>query len=144
MIPTVKTIRFCVHGAPVGKARPRVTRTGHAYTPEKTKNYERIVRACYQSQVGRFSFPPGVPLTVHLYAEFPIPKSTSKKKAASLRGRWHIKKPDADNVAKAVLDALNGIAYPDDAAISKLTVEKTYSDQPGVMVQITGNLADPF
>lgn len=119
-----------------------MTKSGHTYTPEKTRDYERLVRACYQSQVGRFSFPPGVPLTVLIEAEFPIPKSTSKKKAAALMGRWHTKKPDADNVAKAVLDALNGIAYPDDAAISKLTVEKSYSDQPGVMVRITGEVPD--
>lgn len=133
-------MHFCVHGPPVGKARPRVTKSGHTYTPEKTKDYERLVRACYQSQVKRFSFPPGVPLTVKLQAEFPIPKSTSKKKAAALVGKWHTKKPDADNVAKAVLDALNGLAYPDDSAVSKLTVEKTYSTSPCVLVQITGEI----
>ena len=76
-------------------------------------------------------------------AEFPIPKSTSKRKAAALIGKWHTKKPDADNVAKAVLDALNGYAYPDDSAVSKLSVEKVYSDPPGVYVQITGEIPDP-
>lgn len=143
MIQTVKSIRFCVHGAPVGKARPRVTKSGHAYTPQKTKDYEAIVRACYQSQVGRGRFPAGVPLTVKITAEFPIPKSTSKKRAAALIGRWHTKKPDADNVAKAILDALNGYAYPDDSAVSKLTAEKVYGEPPGVYVQITGEIPEP-
>lgn len=139
---TVKTIRFCVHGTPVGKGRPRFTKSGRTYTPEKTENYERLVRACYQSQVRRFSFPPGVPITAKLQAEFPIPKSTSKKRAAAMLGRWHTKRPDADNVAKAILDALNGYAYPDDSAISKLSVEKTYSNQPCVMVELIGEIPD--
>lgn len=143
MIQTVKSIRFCVHGAPVGKARPRVTKSGHAYTPQKTKDYEAIVRACYQSQVGRGRFPAGVPLTVKITAEFPIPKSTGKKRAAALLGRWHTKKPDADNVAKAILDALNGVAYPDDSAVARLVVEKTYSDQPCVLVAIVGEIPEP-
>lgn len=42
----------------------------------------------------------------------------------------HIKKPDLDNMAKSVLDALNGLAYIDDSQIYSLTLFKTYSEQP--------------
>ena len=48
----------------------------------------------------------------------------SKEKAATLDGTPHTKRPDADNVAKAILDALNGHAYNDDSAIALLTVRK--------------------
>ena len=47
------------------------------------------------------------------------------------------KKPDCDNIAKIVLDALNGIAYHDDAQVAELTVIKTYSRAPRVLVEIT-------
>lgn len=46
------------------------------------------------------------------------------------------KKPDIDNITKAVLDALNKVAYKDDAAIVQFSVEKFYSDNPRVEVTI--------
>ena len=41
-----------------------------------------------------------------------------------MEGMAHIRRPDADNVAKAILDALNGYAYPDDSAVSALRITK--------------------
>ena len=46
------------------------------------------------------------------------------------------KKPDTDNIAKAILDALNGLAYYDDAQICQLEVYKFYSDEPRAEVYI--------
>lgn len=49
------------------------------------------------------------------------------------------KKPDCDNVAKMICDALNGLAYKDDAQIVNLNVLKAYtSDVPFVAVTIIG------
>ena len=117
------TIRFTVPGAPVGKGRPRFTRSGHAYTPEKTAVYEERVRLCWKIQSGK-GFAGGVPLAASITAFFPLPKSLPAKKTAALDGTPHTKKSDADNVAKAVLDALNGCAYPDDSQIAFLSVRK--------------------
>jgi Holliday junction resolvase RusA-like endonuclease len=46
------------------------------------------------------------------------------------------KKPDADNIMKAIADALNGIAYKDDSQIVNVTITKWYSDTPRVEVAI--------
>lgn len=46
------------------------------------------------------------------------------------------KKPDIDNVVKAVLDALNGVAYRDDTQVIELHVRKSYSEKPRVEVCI--------
>ena len=46
------------------------------------------------------------------------------------------KKPDTDNIAKAILDALNGVAYYDDAQVVELHVVKKYSDEPRAEVMI--------
>lgn len=46
------------------------------------------------------------------------------------------KKPDIDNVVKAVLDALNGVAYRDDTQVVELHVRKSYSEKPRVEVSI--------
>ena len=65
---------------------------------------------------------------------FDIPKSISKAKKAEmlLNSIRPTKKPDCDNIAKAVLDSLNGIAYKDDKQVVFLTVEKFYGDTPKV------------
>ena len=129
-------VSFCVPGPPVGKARPRVTKAGHAYTPQKTRDYEKLVRACYESQIGTIKFVGRKPLEVLIEAEFPIPKSASKKKQAEMVDTYHVNKPDADNLAKSILDGLVGVAIEDDSAVSVHTVVKTWSNSPCVYVHI--------
>ena len=127
---------FTVYGAPQGKARPRVTRNG-TYTPEKTKEYEKAVQWAYMMQAQGAMFP-DVSLMVVIDAYYPIPKSATKKKHERMQdGLIRPKvKPDLDNVAKAVCDALNGQAYRDDAQIAALYVRKWYDEKPRVEVQI--------
>lgn len=74
-----------------------------------------------------------------IVAFFPIPKSTSKKnKALMLAGEIkYTKKVDCDNLAKIVLDSLNGIAYKDDAQVYELSVKKLYAEEPKVVVTLT-------
>lgn len=108
-------IQFTVPGRPIGKGRPRVTRYG-TYTPQKTKDYEALVQRCWQTQSG-VSFSGGIPLLAEITAWFPVPQSTSKKKRALMEGTYHLARPDADNLAKAILDAGNGLFYPDDSAV---------------------------
>ena len=78
-------------------------------------------KQCFHTTFPEFA---GIPLRATVTAFFTVPKSTSKKKAATMDGTPHIKRPDADNVAKAILDALNGHAYNDDSAIAALSVRK--------------------
>lgn len=129
-------IKFTVPGVPVGKGRPRFTRTGHTYTPEKTAAYEEKVRLCWKTQSGQ-GFAGGIPLKASIIAYLPIPKSTSKKKAASMEGTFHMSRPDADNIVKSILDALNGHAYPDDSAVQIDRCWKIYTNAaPRVEVTI--------
>lgn len=125
-------IIFTVPGVPQGKGRPRVTRNG-TFTPKKTRDYEKKVRDCYIAQGGQM-FPDDTPLFASITAIFPIPSSLSKKRRALFNGKRHCKKPDADNVAKAILDSLNGVAYRDDSAVSSLIVGKSYGDDARVIV----------
>lgn len=71
-------------------------------------------------------------------AYYGIPKSASKRTRADMLSRYirPAKKPDLDNVAKIVLDSLNGLAYKDDAAVVELVVEKFYSETPRVEVRL--------
>lgn len=128
---------FNIPGVPVGKARPRVTRTGHAYTPEKTVLYENWVKECFLNQCPEWKAG-DQECRVVIVAEFSVPKSISKKKRDDML-RHAInptKKPDLDNIVKSVLDALNGIAYTDDSHVTSLHIKKIYSDDPKVTVTI--------
>lgn len=128
---------FRVDVDPVGKGRPRFTRDGHAYTPERTRKFEAAVRshACgFMKRMEAPRIPVGVPIDVRVLALFPIPKSWSKKKKAEAAKL--IPRIDVDNVLKAVLDALNGVVFEDDRQIVKAVAEKRYSNAPGVVVYI--------
>ena len=109
-----------------------------AYTPEKTTNYENLVRLSYQQQCAGQAFDKDVQLRVWIDATFPIPKATSKKKREAMEAGhiFHTKKPDCDNIAKACLDALNGIAYYDDSQVCILAVSKRYGAEPKVKIKI--------
>ena len=119
------TEHLIIPGEPVAKGRPRMTRTGHAYTPEKTRLYEAHVRDVWKRNCSHRAS--NKPLRVSVVAYFPVPKSVSKKRRAEMEGAPHTKRPDADNLAKSVLDALNGLAFEDDSAIYDLRVEKCYT-----------------
>lgn len=134
-------IRFTVPGEPQGKGRPRfATRCGHAvaYTPPKTAEYERIIRKVYNLTCKGRKVECGA-ASVEIRAYFGIPKSTPKwKRADMLAGiLYPTKKPDADNILKIVLDALNGVAYDDDKQIIEASVHKRYSDNPRVEITIS-------
>ena len=105
------------------------------YTPKDTVNYENLVRYTYQSDVG---VKLEGPIEAKIIGYFPIPKSTSKKKAELMRTKQipYTNKIDTDNLAKIILDSINNIAYDDDKQVYRLEVEKWYSDNPRVEVEL--------
>lgn len=75
---------------------------------------------------------------ISVVAVFPIPGSASRKRRRDmLEGReLPTKKPDADNILKIILDALNGLAYADDKQVVWAECQKNYGEQPGVLVAV--------
>ena len=128
-------MKLIIPGEPCAKQRPRLGK-GFTYTPEKTVNYETLVKQLFITQQHE-RLEGELKMTVRAY--FSIPRSASKKKREKmLNGEIRpIKRPDWDNVGKIISDALNKIAYDDDSQIVSATVEKWYSDNPRVEVEIT-------
>lgn len=126
-------IKLVVPGEPKGKARPRMsTRTGVAYTPKKTIEYENWVRECYLLTKEKQRLEGQIRADIKVF--YSIPKSISKKKRIEMiEGKLRpTKKPDVDNIAKIILDSLNGIAYDDDKQIVGCCIEKWYGEDPRV------------
>ena len=126
-------ITIVVPGVPIGKGRPRFARTGHAYTPEKTRHYEAMLRDYARQAMG--DRPPcEEPMRVIMIAVFPIPASWSAKKRGS--AKVCATRPDADNIVK-LCDALNQIVWKDDNQVVTLLVKKLYGDQPCLRIGIS-------
>ena len=130
--------RFSVPGEPKGKGRPKFSRAmGRAYTPLTTATYENLVKVQYDQSCEQYA-DSKEPVLMEIRAYYGIPISTSKKKQALMQDGYivPVKKPDADNVAKIICDALNELAYKDDTAISDLIIRRRYSNKPRVEVYI--------
>jgi Holliday junction resolvase RusA-like endonuclease len=130
-------IRFTIPGAPVGKGRARSTKSGHHYTPEKTRQYEKLVREIAFMRKPSYAVITG-PVRLSLVFYLPIPASWSKKdRLQAQEGKvHHTGKPDLDNLIKSVSDGLNGVVYVDDCQIVAIDAMKVYDINPRVEVEI--------
>lgn len=119
-----------------GKGRVRfVRKTGRTYTPDATAEAMERIRAAYVKAANGKSAPKGVPVYVEISTYRQLPKSRPKK----VESEPDVFKPDADNIAKLVLDALNGVAWVDDTQIVRLLVDKDdRTRDPGLPHEVTG------
>ena len=129
---------FEVPGKITGKARPRVnTLTGRAYTPGNTKDYEMLIKQYFKVKYPRYETLEGR-IKVSIIAYFSIPKATKKSDINEMLDNniSPTKKPDIDNIVKAVLDSMNKFAFKDDNQITKLEVEKKYALEDKIYIKI--------
>jgi Holliday junction resolvase RusA-like endonuclease len=133
-------VAFTVPGDPQGKGRARVGKIGgHArmFTPAKTVAYEGLIAmAAQQAMAGCKPFVGAC--AVEVECVFAMPKSMSKKhRVDALAGRMRpTKKPDGDNVLKAVCDGINGVVWVDDVQAVDSRVIKRYGETPCVQVRV--------
>lgn len=120
-------MEFVVYMDPIGKARPRFTKGGQTYTSKKTRRAEAAIRRTFVA-AGGHKLEKGVLVAIYVTVIFPIPKSYSKKRAKACMDSIEqpTKKPDADNILKLVMDALNGVAYEDDRQVVDAGIHKRY------------------
>ena len=133
-------ISFTVDGTAVPKQRPRISGR-RAYTPKRTKDYEeRVLKEFCSSYRGFYpAFGKDTPVRVCISIYQGIPKSWPKKKRtqAEQGGTSPLgRNGDIDNIAKSILDALNGFAYEDDCQVTTLIVTKQYGLQPCAEIQL--------
>jgi len=130
-------MRFTIYIDPQAKERPRFnpfSKQVTAYTPKKTTEFQEEVRRVVTLEFSKTRefpiYPGGVPLEVNVDLVFKrIGKFKPKKYGDGLQ--WKPTKPDFDNVVKAVLDALNGVLWEDDAQVVKSTTQTFYAERYG-------------
>lgn len=111
--------------------RPRLSSHG-AYNPTDYTEYKKAL-AMYCVPKIKYKTKEAVSMSVKFY--YKKPKSWSKAKKES--NILHVSKPDLDNLVKTVKDALNGLAYIDDAQVCDLHVTKEYADADGMSIKLT-------
>jgi Holliday junction resolvase RusA-like endonuclease len=114
---------------PIPAPRPRVTRHG-TYNDPKYTNYKKAIALYCQHYFGVSD----KPIAMHVIFLFGIPKSWSKQKKEAII--WHTSRPDSDNLLKGIKDALNGIAYIDDAQVCYVSAKKQYAENEGIEIEI--------
>lgn len=132
------TYTLTIPGEPRGQGRPRFARVGGhvtTYTDSETKGYQNLIRSV--ASIARVRMIDG-PVSISIVAYFEIPKSATKTRRAEMRAglTYPTKRPDGDNICKAVLDALNGLAFKDDAQVCELSISKRWADEASVRVEI--------
>lgn len=114
---------FWIDGLAVAQGRPKFARIGkgvRAYDPGKSREWKEAVR--WQVRAGGAITPCSGAVSLSLAFYLARPKTLPKKTT------YHVKRPDVDNLAKAILDALKGLAWHDDSQIVSLTVRKYYTE----------------
>lgn len=122
-----ETLRVVVPGEPCAQGRPKFARMGkfvRAYDPKKSRNWKAMavefIKATAASDA--IVFPDG-PLRVMVTAVFTCPRGDHRK--TPVARRLHPKRPDAENVAKAVLDSGTAAGiWQDDSQVAILLVQK--------------------
>jgi len=122
----------------IGKQRPRYCmKTGKVYTPTATRTFEEKVKWAFTGKYNIATIISTKPFKAKITAIFEPPKSTSKKKREEMLSKLtYTNKPDADNIAKIILDSLNGIVYKDDSQVSTLIVLKDYGEENKIIVEL--------
>jgi len=124
---------------PTAKARPRLGKGGAVYTPEKTKMAERELRILLICELNRSKQKiTDKPVCVKLRFNYIFPRKLSAhdRLLADLDMLYKVTRPDIDNLAKLVCDAMNGLIYYDDNQIVKLVAEKVYSQREGIELKV--------
>jgi Holliday junction resolvase RusA-like endonuclease len=137
----MSTVIFTIPGTPVGKGRPKFARRGKfvsTYTPEKTANYENLVKLYAGKAMGSTEpYQCALSAMIQLFVVPPASWSNKKREQALKHELHPTSKPDIDNVIKGIFDAMNEIVFVDDKQIVQLYVEKIYSTIAQAKVKIT-------
>jgi len=128
-----RTVSFTLPGEPVAWQRRVVNKRGQQYTPAKARARMAEVRWAFDQAAPGWK-PHEGPVGLFINAYLKPPASWPAWRKAGLAE--HLvsfvgccKAPDASNIAKLIEDALNGLAYKDDAQIIALTVHTFWGDE---------------
>lgn len=136
-------MKFVINGKPIAQARPQFTTHGgfsRAYDPAKSRRAKADVlgqvKMAMRTQSDFKPLENAIELNLTFYR--PIPKGKSKKWRENAKKGVILptSRPDVDNYAKLIKDALNGYLWRDDSQVTDLIARKRYSDTPRIEIEV--------
>ena len=124
--------KYTILGDPRPQGRPKFFRRGNfvgAYDPKQSRDYKQTLAAQLAAQSPEF-IEQGKAVSIYVEFIFARPKSLPK------RVEDHVKKPDLDNLIKALKDAAKGILWHDDSQVVQLSARKIYSSTPMTVIEV--------
>lgn len=135
---TLRVFIFEIHSAPKPQQQ---TRQGLSFTGKKTFfDPSKMNKKMIQWQISPHA-PSELlqgPVELHLTFYMPIAEKVPKaeRKAKINNTHKHHKRPDLDNLAYVVTNAMKGIVYNDDSQICKMILEKKYGEEPKTVIMV--------
>lgn len=125
---------FEIHTTPKAQKQTRFAQ-GHAYDPSKVDKETLI----WQMRAYAPNEPLSGPLSVDITFLLPIPQSVSQalRRQMISNVHQHIVKPDVDNLAYLITNAMKKLIYRDDSQIVRLCIDKRYDERPRTVVKVT-------
>ena len=124
--------KYTILGDPRPQGRPKFFRRGNfvgAYDPKQSRDYKQTLAAQLAAQSPEF-IEQGKAVSIYVEFIFARPKSLPK------RVEDHVKKPDLDNLIKALKDAAKGILWHDDSQVVQLSARKIYGSTPMTVIEV--------
>ena len=131
-------LSITINEIPIPASRPRVSRWSTYYN-EPYKSYKAFLEqylSKYMDKDKNPVFSKYEPLIIHIDFHLPMPQSISHKKQLKMELETHVRKPDLDNLAKAILDGMNKTIFADDGQIVYLVLRKYNSFFPRTEIKI--------
>lgn len=122
---------FTIKGKVKAKQSVKFGRNGIKYTPADVKEYANYVKQCFKEAYPLWDAErlagKALKMLITVYCAIPKSFNKTKQREAAIGAIRPAVKPDCDNIAKNICDALNGVVYPDDRQIVSLVVRKQYT-----------------
>lgn len=131
-------VSISIPGEPRGWARARASAAAGFVRLHNPKSNDEWRASVQFAAVGRFAEPLRGPVVVSIEAHWSRPAGHIGKRGLKPSAPRHrTGKPDVDNLAKGILDSLNGIAWHDDRQVVELVVRKAWADDGGARTVVT-------
>ena len=131
-------VMLTIPGRPQAKGRPRFSKAGHVYTPERPRNAEEVCQGLMREVC---TVPLEGPLKLSIWFCFRRPNSWNKAQRVAVdmgyEEPWYTGKPELDNLVKLVQDAGNGILWHDDAQVVELVASKVYGAKSETVLHLS-------
>lgn len=136
----MNTIEFTIDGEVQAQGRPRAGKTKYGktimYDPSASRNYKQYVKLVVSQYKPEKPYEGEIELSVVVYRKIPKSMPKWRQKLARAGKLRPVTKPDLDNYVKGIKDGMTGIIWRDDNQVTRLTIEKLYSDSPRAEIKV--------